>query len=973
MKIYKELLLVSFLIVGIVVLNGISEIEATSYDDSLFTLSWTTVTNAIALDTDKNGKADQLYSHNTAGQIVTFTKVLGTGSTSGAVTMGTTPANHVLNKITTDGSVIYLGSSYVIGSNCTFALGSYNVTSDAEASSVITEHQFGHAGTAIARFGLGMTGNNSEPVLHTLCDDNGLTFAPTQYRVKNSTTDIIRAMDNLQYGISTIENAVGDLYISPNGTKMYIVGQTNDRVYQFTLAVANNTATASYDNISFLVSGQETAPNALTFNNNGTKMFVLGETADSVFQYVLTNPYDVSSASYGGVFYNVGFTVPTGLAFSSNGTKMYVVENGASSVLRQYTLSTAFNPSTATVDVSVNTDVICGAGGAMALHFSGDGKYAWTQNDSDNICGRTFSNAWHIPSGTGFGFVGVVGTDSSIHGIHVVDNGNYIAYAGAFSDKIYQFYLPTPNFVTTQVARIGNNTFSATPFSTMAFTGNGYSVDTNNIVDNEIGSSVVSSTGLCGSTGCMANGSDWGFALQSSGIVNTVGAIVDPAIIMYNAGMEMPHTSLIDNIETLPVKLPYWYSYVPQLDYSKEIVLPLLHTKLLNSALTTDPYRFIFDDGINEYIMYVSGTSIVYAPISDSMLTSRAVGYYYPDAVIDAFDTSLTTSTLATNSYDLVTPVSTTTFANSGLVSILSGYELQTASTVLRSMNTEVNNEDRIVPYTIGVSASQDTLSILIKNSPDSSGISIRDESNKLLTDYYTWSEDFVRADNTFDVDLPSLKCVDVYIKDLTINGSVWESLGNICNTGAMPKTLVYSSNLSFTFWSLPYGVSHTYDNDDDILLTKVRHDISPFNYTVKIYDSNNVEQFSQEYMSNSTTMDMQTINASGISKPSMLKVFNEAEDQIYYSNLGLPSYLSASVLWFNEWLTIEGFNLLFMLPIVFGAMFTRNTVGIGTMSTVAFIATLNWFGIITLPDVAIYLMIFIAVIGVIAYKKLYD
>jgi len=52
--------------------------------------------------------------------------------------------------------------------------------------------------------------------------------------------------------------------------------------------------------------------------------------------------------------------------------------------------------------------------------------------------------------------------------------------------------------------------------------------------------------------------------------------------------------------------------------------------------------------------------------------------------------------------------------------------------------------------------------------------------------------------------------------------------------------------------------------------------------------------------------------------------------------------------------------------------MFTRNSVAIGTGMTVAFIATLAWLGVIVIAEPILYLMIFVTVLGMIAYRMLY-
>ena len=97
----------------------------------------------------------------------------------------------------------------------------------------------------------------------------------------------------------------------------------------------------------------------LTFNNDGTKMYTVRAerdgTTDSVIEHILTSAYDISTATVnntkvvhrsGG---NLGY-VPTQAVFNNDGTKMFVVMHDGARDIDTYSLSTAFDVSTATFD-----------------------------------------------------------------------------------------------------------------------------------------------------------------------------------------------------------------------------------------------------------------------------------------------------------------------------------------------------------------------------------------------------------------------------------------------------------------------------------------------------------------------------------------------------------------------------------------------------------------------------------------------
>ena len=84
---------------------------------------------------------------------------------------------------------------------------------------------------------------------------------------------------------------------------------------------------------SFSVAGQDIFPINIAFSSDGTKMFVLGETGDKVNEYTLVTAFDVSTASFVDSFSVAGQeTGLTGVAFSSDDTKMFVAGSSGDDV-----------------------------------------------------------------------------------------------------------------------------------------------------------------------------------------------------------------------------------------------------------------------------------------------------------------------------------------------------------------------------------------------------------------------------------------------------------------------------------------------------------------------------------------------------------------------------------------------------------------------------------------------------------------
>jgi len=127
--------------------------------------------------------------------------------------------------------------------------------------------------------------------------------------------------------VSGQDNSNQAVTLSADGTKVYIVGSTNRTVYQYTLSTAWDLSTGSYASKSLSVTSQDTQPRALTLNNDGTKLYVLGQTSVAVFQYNLSTAYDVSTGSYDSITFSVSSQEgsPHGFVFGDSGSKLYVL------------------------------------------------------------------------------------------------------------------------------------------------------------------------------------------------------------------------------------------------------------------------------------------------------------------------------------------------------------------------------------------------------------------------------------------------------------------------------------------------------------------------------------------------------------------------------------------------------------------------------------------------------------------------
>lgn len=100
---------------------------------------------------------------------------------------------------------------------------------------------------------------------------------------------ITSTSQSIEFDLSTTLNEGNsyDLYLSPDGTKIYIIGTTTDKVHQYNLSTAwDITSFSGAADKELSVSTQETSPLGITFSPDGTHMYITGSVGDGVDQYV---------------------------------------------------------------------------------------------------------------------------------------------------------------------------------------------------------------------------------------------------------------------------------------------------------------------------------------------------------------------------------------------------------------------------------------------------------------------------------------------------------------------------------------------------------------------------------------------------------------------------------------------------------------------------------------------------------------
>ena len=277
-----------------------------------------------------------------------------------------------------------------------------------------------------------------------------ITDAVNEYSLSTA-WDVTTASYVQNFSIKTQETFVEGLFFKSDGTKFYIIGTTDDTVYQYDLSTAWDVSSASYSYPAtryFSVVTEDTGPFGLFFKPDGTKMYVLGSTDDDVNEYDLSTAWDITTASYLQLFSVAAQdTSPTGLFFKPDGTKMYVLGSSGDDV-NEYSLSTAWDVTTASYVqlFSVATE----DSNPQAVFFKPDGTKMYVAGDAgEDISEYDLSTAWNVTTASYLQNFSVASQETNVTGLFFKPDGTKMYIVGASGDDVNEYDLSTAWDVTT--------------------------------------------------------------------------------------------------------------------------------------------------------------------------------------------------------------------------------------------------------------------------------------------------------------------------------------------------------------------------------------------------------------------------------------------------------------------------------------------------------------------------------------------
>tara|TARA_R110000764_G_scaffold40689_1_gene90989 strand:+ start:50 stop:2242 length:2193 start_codon:yes stop_codon:yes gene_type:complete len=252
------------------------------------------------------------------------------------------------------------------------------------------------------------------------------------------------AVYSQNFSVATQEIVPEGIAFNTNGTKMFVVGSNGDDVNEYALSTGFDVSTASFTD-SFNILAQDTVPQGIAFNTNGTKMFIVGSTGDDVNEYALTTGFDVSTASFTDSFSVVAQdNRPYGIAFNTDGTKMFIAGNTAGKVM-EYALSTGFDVSTASFTDSFST--ASNAPSPQGLAFNPDGTIMHlTDKSVDKVLRYTLTTGFDVSTASYSSEFSVASQDSVPAGLAFNTTGTKMFVVGTTNDAVYEYTVGTTTY-----------------------------------------------------------------------------------------------------------------------------------------------------------------------------------------------------------------------------------------------------------------------------------------------------------------------------------------------------------------------------------------------------------------------------------------------------------------------------------------------------------------------------------------------
>jgi len=245
------------------------------------------------------------------------------------------------------------------------------------------------------------------------------------------------------FGVGSIDSSPQAIFFKPDGSKLYVLGATNRKVFEFDLPtrwdlsdaptfITTNTASISP------INGSTVNPRGMYIKPDGTKLYITAN-GGKLIQFTLSTPWSINTTG-SAIQYPVSEEFnPTSIFFKPDGTKIYLAGTNTDT-LYEKTLSIPWDLTTTS---SVVSTLLTAVASPRSVNISKNGKRLIIVDSSpDELKYYTFNEPWNLSSG--LVAIEQYSLDLSVYsllsrGIYINEFGQKLYYVGEDDRRIYQF------------------------------------------------------------------------------------------------------------------------------------------------------------------------------------------------------------------------------------------------------------------------------------------------------------------------------------------------------------------------------------------------------------------------------------------------------------------------------------------------------------------------------------------------------
>lgn len=200
------------------------------------------------------------------------------------------------------------------------------------------------------------------------------------------------------------------------------------------------------------ISAETDNARATTWNPDGSRMFITGRFTENVVSYDMTEPWDLSTASFGGEFKlgedfgaNTGLSVAHGLFIRDDGQLMWVFNR---TEIRAYDLAEAWDIRTSTFSQHLDLSQVVQRG--HDFDFKNDGTILIIDDrNGRSVHQYELESPWDISTASHVFTLDISDVEQEVRGLEMILEGSVMLLLDTVRMEVLQYNLSAPYDIST--------------------------------------------------------------------------------------------------------------------------------------------------------------------------------------------------------------------------------------------------------------------------------------------------------------------------------------------------------------------------------------------------------------------------------------------------------------------------------------------------------------------------------------------